>query len=112
MVILEAVCLCGGWDCCIYDNPVDSECVCRSIIVTFIIYFYDIYRSKKTGIWKSGRGMGIYNSVDFIYQWNSDVFTGIVGMYLARTYLEVKHRPIYLEKESNKRRKQENDNRD
>lgn len=39
-------------------------------------------------------------------------FTGIVGIYLARTYLEVKHRPIYIEKESNRRRNQENDSRD
>ena len=25
---------------------------------------------------------------------------GIVGEYLAKTYLEVKHRPIYIEKET------------
>lgn len=38
-------------------------------------------------------------------------FTGIVGLYLARTYLEVKHRPIYIEKESNRKGKQEDDGR-
>ena len=25
---------------------------------------------------------------------------GVVGMYLSKTYLETKHRPIYIEKES------------
>ena len=29
------------------------------------------------------------------------VCLGIVGQYLAKTYAEVKHRPIYIEKESN-----------
>lgn len=29
-------------------------------------------------------------------------FTGIVGLYLSKAYLEVKHRPVYIEKESNR----------
>ena len=28
--------------------------------------------------------------------------TGIIGQYLAKTYLEVKHRPIYIIKETEK----------
>lgn len=71
-------------------------------LVTFISFIYALYvfiSSIGSGVQRTG-----YASIIVLLLFFSGVIITILGMigeYLARIYLELKHRPIYIEKASN-----------
>ena len=58
----------------------------------------DLLRVKDLSVTDVRNGEVIVNKLSFALRENSCL--GIVGEYLAKTYLEVKHRPIYITRET------------
>lgn len=66
----------------------------------YCIFISGICNRESCSIWRSRCWMAV---ISMYYQFLSGIQLlgmGVVGMYLSKTYLETKHRPIYIEKES------------
>ena len=73
------------------------------IILCFISFIFIVVIVVKTMVW--GDPVGGWPSMICIMAFLSGIqlfCTGIIGEYLAKTYLEAKHRPIYIIKETEK----------
>ena len=73
------------------------------IILCFISFIFIVVIIVKTLVW--GDPVGGWPSMICIMSFLSGIqlfCTGIIGEYLAKTYLETKHRPIYIIKETEK----------
>ena len=73
------------------------------IIFCFIAFIFIIFIIIKTLIW--GDPVGGWPSMACIMFFVGGIqlfCTGIIGEYLAKTYLETKHRPVYIVKETEK----------
>lgn len=70
------------------------------VVVLAVIYFIYVFSRTVSGgrIWTDG------TTIILLLLFFSGVIVtilGVVGEYLARIYLELKHRPVYIEKETN-----------
>ncbi len=73
------------------------------IILCFVAFIMIIVIVVKTLVW--GDPVGGWPSMICIMSFLSGIqlfCTGIIGEYLAKTYLETKHRPVYIVKETEK----------
>ena len=88
MELLEAVSLFPGWNYCLFHSAADAGVRGGCFIIVRKLIFGDPVSG-----WPSLVCIILMTSgVQFFC-------TGILGQYLAKTYMEVKHRPIYLVKE-------------
>jgi len=73
------------------------------VILCFVAFIMIIVIVVKTLVW--GDPVGGWPSMICIMSFLSGIqlfCTGIIGEYLAKTYLETKHRPVYIVKETEK----------
>ena len=73
------------------------------VILCFLAFIMIIVIVVKTLVW--GDPVGGWPSMICIMSFLSGIqlfCTGIIGEYLAKTYLETKHRPVYIVKETEK----------
>ena len=73
------------------------------LLLCFLAFIFLIIIIVKTLVW--GDPVGGWPSLACIIIFSSGLqllFLGIIGMYLSKTYLEVKQRPIYIIKETEK----------
>lgn len=84
-----------------------------SCIISFILIIITVFKTLVFG--ESVDGYPTTICVIFMLSGLQLFCTGILGQYLSKTYLETKHRPIYIAKETDelyRRKKQENQNKD
>lgn len=70
------------------------------VVITAVIYFFTVFIQALRGdrVWTEGTTLIL---LLLAIGGTIIVILGVIGEYLARIYLELKHRPIYIEKESN-----------
>lgn len=70
------------------------------VVIAAVIYFFTVFIQALRGsrVWTEGTTLIL---LLLAIGGTIIVILGVIGEYLARIYLELKHRPIYIEKESN-----------
>ncbi len=84
-----------------------------SCIISFILIIITVIKTLAFG--ESVDGYPTTICVIFMLSGLQLFCTGILGQYLSKTYLETKHRPIYIAKETDelyRKKKQESENKD
>lgn len=100
MVAAQIIFLFVGRDYRVFGCPAFLGVRCRNFVLYPFFFDNCVYYCAHDRVGGSGSRLAFTCVYHFMVSGVQLLCTGIVGQYLSKTYLETKHRPIYILKDS------------